>query len=83
MAAKLRAIWKEVQCPACPLEVNPLSPRKCYSGQRVTLGSPVGESSQLWLGRSGDKLPERHSWDRPDPDGEYFFSSTACPFRLI
>ena len=40
MAAKLRAKWKEVQCPECPLEVNPLSPRKYDSGQRVTVGNP-------------------------------------------
>ncbi len=83
MAANLRAIWKEAQCPACPLKVNLLSPRKYYSDQHVPAGNPGGESSQLWLDRSSDKLTARQSGDRPDPDGEYFFSNTACPFRLI
>jgi TolB-like protein/Flp pilus assembly protein TadD len=35
MAAKLRASWKEDQCPACPLEMNLSSPRKDYLDQQV------------------------------------------------
>jgi hypothetical protein len=40
MAANLRAEWEKVQCPAYPLEVKLLSPRKYDSDQQVAVSSP-------------------------------------------
>jgi hypothetical protein len=46
-------------------------------------GYAVKKARNCGWGRSSDKLPARQSGNRPDPDGEYFFSKTACAIRLL
>src|ERR1051325_161536 len=83
MAAILRPERKEVQCPGCPLEVNPLSPRAMSFWPTACGRWSVRMARNCGLGRGSDKLPARQSRNRPDPDGEYFFSNTTCALRLL